>query len=125
MGKPISRRSFLKKSALALGTVAACDFEIIGSAGQVSGPMTLVSEEMKERTMPHVIVKLYPGRSEQQKIRLAEQIVKDVVAIIMCGEESVSVAIEEIKPEDWAEKVYKPDILNAPGKLYKKPGYSM
>ena len=123
MGKPISRRGFLKKSALALGTVAACDFESIDSAGQVSGPMTLVSEEMKERTMPHVIVKLYPGRSEQQKIRLAEQIVKDVVAIIKCGEESVSVAIEEIKPEDWAEKVYKPDILNAPGKLYKKPGY--
>jgi len=123
MEEPISRRSFLKKSALTLGTVAACDFESIGSAGQVSGPMTLVSEEMKERTMPHVIVKLYPGRSEQQKIRLAEQILKDVVAIIKCGEESVSVAIEEIKPEDWAEKVYKPDILNAPGKLYKKPGY--
>ena len=39
--------------------------------------------------------------------------------------ESVSAAIEEIKPEDWAEKVYKPDILNTPGKLYKKPGYSM
>ena len=75
--------------------------------------------------MPHVIVKLYPGRSEQQKIRLAEEIVKDVVAIMQCGEESVSVAIEEIKPGDWAEKVYKPDILNAPGKIYKKPGYSM
>jgi 4-oxalocrotonate tautomerase len=28
------------------------------------------------------------------------------------GEESVSVAIEEIKPEDWTEKVYKQDILN-------------
>jgi 4-oxalocrotonate tautomerase len=42
-----------------------------------------------------------------------------------CGEESVSVAIEEIKSEDWKEKGYKPDILNAPGKLYKKPGYSM
>jgi 4-oxalocrotonate tautomerase len=123
--KPISRRSSLKKSALALGTVAVCDFEGIGSAEQVIGSKTLLSEEMKERTMPHVIVKLYPGRSEQQKIRLAEAIVKDVVAIIKCGEESVSVAIEEIKPEDWAEKVYKPDILNTPGKLYKKPGYSM
>ena len=32
--------------------------------------------------------------------------------------------VVEIKPGDWAEKVYKPDILNAPGKLYKKPGYS-
>jgi 4-oxalocrotonate tautomerase len=74
--------------------------------------------------MPHVIVKLYPGRSEQQKARLAEEIVKDLVAIAKCEEKSVSVAIEEIKPEDWAEKVYRPDILNSPEKLYKKPGYN-
>jgi 4-oxalocrotonate tautomerase len=123
--KKISRRSFLKKSAVVLGAVAVCDFEGIGSAEQVSGSRILLAAEGKGRTMPHVIVKLYPGRSEQQKMRLAEQIVKDVVDIIKCGEESVSVAIEEIKPEDWAEKVYKPDILNTPGKLYKKPGYSM
>ncbi len=125
MGREISRRSFLKKSAIALGTVAVCNFKSVGCAGPASGSTILSSEELKERTMPHVIVKLYPGRSEQQKTRLAEQIVKDVVSIIKCGEESVSVAIEEIKPEDWAEKVYKPDILNTPGKLYKKPGYSM
>jgi len=74
--------------------------------------------------MPHVIVKLYTGRSELQKSRLAEEIVKDVVAIAECEEESVSVTIEEIKPEDWAGKVYKPDILDSPEKLYKKPGYN-
>jgi 4-oxalocrotonate tautomerase len=74
--------------------------------------------------MPHVIVKLLPGRSEPQKTRLAEEIVKDVVAIAKCEEKSVSVAIEEIKPEDWAEKVYRPDVLNRPEKLYKKPGYN-
>jgi 4-oxalocrotonate tautomerase len=74
--------------------------------------------------MPHVIVKLLPGRSEQQKTRLAEEIVKDVVAIAKCEEKSVSVAFEEIRPEDWAEKVYKPDILDSPEKLYKKPGYN-
>lgn len=74
--------------------------------------------------MPHVIVKLLPGRTEQQKTRLAEAIVKDVVAIAKCEEKSVSVAFEEIKPEDWAEKVYKPDILDSPEKLYKKPGYN-
>lgn len=117
MRKPISRRSFLKKSALALGIVVVSDLENVSSAA--------LAEEKKEETMPHVIVKLYLGRSEQQKVRLAEQIVKDVVDIIKCGEESVSVAIEEIKPGDWAEKVFKPDILNAPGKIYKKPGYSM
>jgi 4-oxalocrotonate tautomerase len=29
-----------------------------------------------------------------------------------------------VEPEDWAEKVYKPDILIKPEKLYKKPGYN-
>jgi 4-oxalocrotonate tautomerase len=72
--------------------------------------------------MTHIIVKLWPGRFEQQKTRLAQEIVKDVVAIAKCEEKSVSVAIEEIKPEDWAEKVYRPDILNNPEKLYKEPG---
>lgn len=74
--------------------------------------------------MPHVIVKLWPGRSEQQKKRLAQAIVEDVVAIMKCGEESVSVSIEEIEPQDWTEKVYKPDILDKPQNLYKKPGYN-
>jgi 4-oxalocrotonate tautomerase len=120
----ISRRSFLKKSAIALGAVAVCNVEGVGGADQVDGLNTLPGE-LKEKTMPHVIVKLYPGRSEQQKIRLAEQIVKDVVDIIKCDESSVSVAIEEIKSSDWAEKVYKPDILNNADKLYKKPGYQM
>jgi len=75
--------------------------------------------------MPHVIVKLWPGKSEQQKTRLAEAITKDVMNIFDYGEESVSVAMEEIKPEEWAEKLYKPDILENSKKLYKKPGYTM
>ena len=74
--------------------------------------------------MPHVIVKLYPGRSDEQKLRLAEEIVKDVVAIAKCEERSVSVAFEDIKKEDWAEKVYKPDILDKKSTLYKEPGYN-
>lgn len=73
--------------------------------------------------MPHIIVKLYPGRSEQQKTQLAEQIVKDVVSTLKSEEKSVSVAFEEVKPEDWTEKVYKPDIAAQWDKLYKKPGY--
>jgi 4-oxalocrotonate tautomerase len=75
--------------------------------------------------MPHVIVKLWPGKSEQQKIRRAEEIAKDVMGVLHYGEESVSVAIEEVKPQDWAEKVYKPEIVNNPEKLYKKPGYTL
>jgi len=75
--------------------------------------------------MQHVIVKLWPGKSEQQKMRLAEEIVKDVMNVLNHGEESVSVAIEEVPAQDWEEKVYKPDILNNSEKLYKKPGYTM
>jgi 4-oxalocrotonate tautomerase len=75
--------------------------------------------------MPHVIVKLWPGKSEQHKAQLAEAIAKDVMDVLNFGEESVSVAIEEVEPQDWAEKVYQPDIVNSPEKLYKKPGYTM
>lgn len=58
MEKKLSRRKFLKKSTLALGTVAVCDWR---SADTVFG------KNAKEREMPHVIVKLWPGRSEQEK----------------------------------------------------------
>jgi 4-oxalocrotonate tautomerase len=75
--------------------------------------------------MPHVIVKLWPGKSEQQKSQLAEAITQDVMNVLHYGEESVSVAFEEIGAQDWAEKVFKPDILNKAATLYKKPGYSM
>ncbi|MGA8831954.1 MAG: tautomerase family protein [Desulfomonilaceae bacterium] len=70
--------------------------------------------------MPHIIVKLYPGRTEEQKISLAEQIAKDVVTIAKCPAEAVSVAIEEVEPERWNEDVYKPYILNNDSNLYKK-----
>ena len=75
--------------------------------------------------MPHVIVKLWPGKSEQQKARLAEKIVEDVTTVLNYGEESVSVAFEEVEPQDWAAKVYKPDIVRHSERLYKKPGYTM
>ena len=47
------------------------------------------------------------------------------MSILHYGEESVSVAIEEVKAQDWAEKVYRPEILNNWERLYKKPGYTM
>ncbi len=75
--------------------------------------------------MPHVIVKLWPGKSEQKKQQLADAIANDVMNILNYGEESVSVAIEEVNSEDWAEKIYRPEIIGNSEKLYKKPGYKM
>lgn len=75
--------------------------------------------------MPHLILKLWPGKSEQQKTRLAEAITKNVMDILHYGDESVSVAMEEVKSGEWVEKVYKPDIQNKWQTLYKKPGYDV
>jgi len=71
--------------------------------------------------MPHVIVKLHPGRSEEQKQRLAEAIAKDVQEIALCPAGVISVAIEEVPAAEWQKKVYEPDILAKPQMLYKKP----
>ena len=46
------------------------------------------------------------------------------MAILGCKEAAVSVGFEEVKQEDWPEKVYRPDILNRPDTLYRKPGYN-
>ena len=75
--------------------------------------------------MPHVIVKLWPGKSEQQKARLAQALAKDVMDILHYGEESISVAMEEVKSQDWKEQVYKPDIQKNWDKLDKQPGYDV
>ncbi len=74
--------------------------------------------------MPHVIIKMYPGRTEAQKQDLCDRIVKDVIQAAGCEEKTVSVGIEEISREDWAETVYKPDILDRKDTLYKQPGYN-
>ncbi len=75
--------------------------------------------------MPHVIVKLRPGKSEQQKRRLAHAITDVVMNVLDYGDESVSIAFEEVDANDWAEKVYEPDIVRKADTLYKKPGYKM
>lgn len=74
--------------------------------------------------MPHVIVKLWPGKPEKQKAKLAAEITQAVMTVLNYGEESVSVAMEEVGAEEWMDKVYKPDILRKPTQIYKKPGYS-
>jgi 4-oxalocrotonate tautomerase len=75
--------------------------------------------------MPHIIVKLWPGKSEEQKHRLAEAITRDVTKVLHYGDESVSVAFEEVDAKDWAEHVYQPDIARKADTIYKKPGYTM
>lgn len=75
--------------------------------------------------MPHVIVKLWPGKTERQKMQLANEISRSVMDTLQYGPESVSVAFKEIPAKDWAEKVYPADIVGNEDKLYTKPGFTI
>lgn len=73
--------------------------------------------------MPHVIVKLLPGMSAEQKARMTNAIVSDLIQILDKREESISVAFEEVTLDRWSEQVVKPDILGKWDMLTKEPGY--
>jgi 4-oxalocrotonate tautomerase len=73
--------------------------------------------------MPHVIVKMFPGRSEDMKQNMADEITKAIVKSLNVDESSVSVAVEEVERDKWNEAVYKPDITDKENTLYRKPGY--
>jgi hypothetical protein len=46
------------------------------------------------------------------------------MSILNYGEESVSLAIEEIKPQDWTVKVYKPDVQESGTDSTRSPDMS-
>jgi len=74
--------------------------------------------------MPHVIVKSYPGRTEEQKQLLAQKIVEDVAEIFNAKEDCVSVAIYDVPKPEWKEKVWDTEIKPEMDTLYRKPAYT-
>ena len=73
--------------------------------------------------MPHVNIKLYPGRSEEVKKELADKIAKVVSEVAGTSLGSISVAIEEIEKENWMKDVYDKEIIEKRELLYKEPEY--
>jgi 4-oxalocrotonate tautomerase len=72
--------------------------------------------------MPHIVVKLYPGRSEREKAELAQELTVTMISVLGSRRDAISVGIEEVAPDDWTELVVKPDVLAKPGTIYKQPG---
>ncbi|WP_218000433.1 hypothetical protein [Paraburkholderia heleia] len=68
-------------------------------------------------------MKLWPGHSEDQKAPLAHAIVERFLGVPYSIENSLSVAIEAIRPGDWMDKVCRQGIAPSMTRLYKKPGY--
>lgn len=73
--------------------------------------------------MPHIVLKLWKGRSEEQEEALAKAFAKAAHEITGLPAEEISVGIEDYPREKWMQDVYYPQIINGPGTLYVKPGY--
>ena len=70
--------------------------------------------------MPHISIKMYPGRTEEEKKDLAEK-TKDFICKEMNMEEKyISVSVEEIEKDKWNEEVV--DKIN-PDDLYVKANF--
>jgi 4-oxalocrotonate tautomerase len=123
--KGFSRREFMVKGTVGLGLAVTFELSGLGGALNARAVKALAAEAAKEKTMPHVSVMLWPGRSEEDKKRLAEAITEDVVRITGASPASVSVSIEDVPSDEWKERVYDPEVRDKADLLYKKPGYSM
>ncbi len=69
--------------------------------------------------MPHVIVKMFAGRTREQKQELADALTKTLMDVLKSKESSISVGIEDVEPADWQKQVLKPEVLDKPSTIYK------
>lgn len=55
--------------------------------------------------MPHVDIKMFAGRDDETKKRVADAVVEAMMKELGCKKEHLSVAIEDFAPSEWNEKV--------------------
>ena len=59
--------------------------------------------------MPYIAIKAYP-KEEERKKKLVEQINRVLLETWGCPQQAISISLEDVSPEDWEEKVVKPEI---------------
>ena len=70
--------------------------------------------------MPHINIKMYPGRSEEVKAKLAKHTKEFMVKELEMDEKFISVSVEEIDKEKWQSEVM--DKIKDE-ELYEKPNF--
>ena len=71
--------------------------------------------------MPHIAVKMWPGRSEESKRELAEGLAKEAARILHADISWISVTVEDVDSALWDEQVVKPEIIGKRDVLYVVP----
>lgn len=72
--------------------------------------------------MPHIAIKSFPRDfTDQDKQDLADEITEVMTRRFKCKQESVTMTLSYVAPEQWQSTVYQPDILGQRQHLIKKP----
>ena len=74
--------------------------------------------------MPHIEIKCFTGRTDEQKRQCAEKGAEAVAETLGCKLSSVSVAVKDCPPEEWKAEVWDKSSVPDEPYLYKKPGYT-
>lgn len=60
--------------------------------------------------MPHIIIKLWPGKTGEQKEELVKKFKSAMNETLIVPEKAITVAFDEINPENWYEDIHIPLI---------------
>lgn len=66
--------------------------------------------------MPYIAIKAYP-KDEEIKKKVVDEINEIFIKYWGCPKEAISISMEEFAPENWEEKVVKPEILSNTDKM--------
>ena len=76
--------------------------------------------------MPHVDIKCFPrDLNDEQKSALATDIADVIIRHLNSKPGSISVALNEVNPEDWKTQVWDTEIAPQAETLIRKPEYEM
>lgn len=59
--------------------------------------------------MPYISIKCYP-KDEEVKKKMVDKINEAFLEVWGCPQEAITISIEEVAPDEWQQKVVKPEI---------------
>lgn len=85
-----------------------------------------LAPDPRSETVPHLNIKHFPKNlDETVRARLVAELTTAVSRAFECPAGVISIALEPVTEQDWAAKVYEPEIVERQGLLAKAPEYSI
>lgn len=69
--------------------------------------------------MPFINVKMFPGRTQEEREKLAVALGDCAMELLGAHAEAFVVAVEEVNKEDWHHKVSVPEVNGNPNVIIK------